>query len=405
MWFKHFGSGPGGAGEAYHLGVFGKTGSGKSGLAKMLMLAYARHPQLGILIIDPAGEFSLELTGTEVGEQHLPVQPTLRRLNRATRVLRIRDLQLDEWDLLADLICALRFTEQLGIPAGSTDNARRCADVIREALEGHIRLDALNSDDALRRALTALTNQQKAQYVYSTPLRANQLINYVNDVLQNRFQAVKQRWAPLAQLFGGGDNRRTIMQIVGDLVGANQQSAPRAIISVDLSERGNPGQWSEELQKRLIKKLLDALIVFGTGRLGSGQNTNVLVILDEAARHAPAGSLALPGRRESSESVGCSSARRLAVSTATSSNKRGFSSSALVSRSATSSEDWGSSLAATNGQWSSTNPFEIRTAHRDRTLGSFRSWQSVRCRRWRSAVARCFSQPSLTRRSSWALTD
>lgn len=55
MWFKHFGSGSGGAGEAYHIGVFGKTGSGKSGLAKMMLCAYARHPQLGILVIDPQG--------------------------------------------------------------------------------------------------------------------------------------------------------------------------------------------------------------------------------------------------------------------------------------------------------------------------------------------------------------
>jgi hypothetical protein len=41
MWFKYFRSGPGGAGEAYHLGVFGKTGSGRSGLAKMMLCAYA----------------------------------------------------------------------------------------------------------------------------------------------------------------------------------------------------------------------------------------------------------------------------------------------------------------------------------------------------------------------------
>src|SRR2546427_2306892 len=34
LWFKHFASGPDGAGEAYHLGIFGKTGSGKSVLAK-----------------------------------------------------------------------------------------------------------------------------------------------------------------------------------------------------------------------------------------------------------------------------------------------------------------------------------------------------------------------------------
>jgi len=51
MWFKYFRSGPGGAGEAYHLGVFGKTGSGRSGLAKMMLCAYAPptvgHPRDG----------------------------------------------------------------------------------------------------------------------------------------------------------------------------------------------------------------------------------------------------------------------------------------------------------------------------------------------------------------------
>jgi putative protein kinase ArgK-like GTPase of G3E family len=74
MWFKHFGSsdqGLGGAGEAYHIGVFGKTGSGKSGLAKMMLCAYSRHPNLGILVIDPQGEFTLELSGSRVGNQGL----------------------------------------------------------------------------------------------------------------------------------------------------------------------------------------------------------------------------------------------------------------------------------------------------------------------------------------------
>src|SRR5947208_202477 len=58
LWFKHFDRGPDGAGEAYHLGVFGKTGSGKSVLAKMMLLAYARYPKMALLIVDPQGEFA-----------------------------------------------------------------------------------------------------------------------------------------------------------------------------------------------------------------------------------------------------------------------------------------------------------------------------------------------------------
>lgn len=58
FWLKHFGNGVGGAGEAYHIGVFGKTGSGKSGLAAYLLLGYARHKEMGILFVDPQGQFS-----------------------------------------------------------------------------------------------------------------------------------------------------------------------------------------------------------------------------------------------------------------------------------------------------------------------------------------------------------
>ena len=52
--FKHFDKGPDGAGEAYHVGIFGKTGSGKSVLAKMILLAYARYPQMALLVIEQA---------------------------------------------------------------------------------------------------------------------------------------------------------------------------------------------------------------------------------------------------------------------------------------------------------------------------------------------------------------
>ena len=61
MWLKHFGKGPAGAGEAYHIGVFGKTGSGKSVVAKMLLAGYARHKNMSMLVLDPQGEFSKEI--------------------------------------------------------------------------------------------------------------------------------------------------------------------------------------------------------------------------------------------------------------------------------------------------------------------------------------------------------
>ena len=92
MWFKHFGGGAHGVGEAYHMGVFGKTGSGKTGLAKMLLGAYARHPEMGILVIDPQGEFSLEFTGKRDNSQGLEIREIIQN-KLGTRTLACADIK------------------------------------------------------------------------------------------------------------------------------------------------------------------------------------------------------------------------------------------------------------------------------------------------------------------------
>src|SRR5712691_5018477 len=50
----------GGAGEAYHTGIFGMTGSGKSVFAAYVIAAQLRHPHMAVLIMDPQGQFTSE---------------------------------------------------------------------------------------------------------------------------------------------------------------------------------------------------------------------------------------------------------------------------------------------------------------------------------------------------------
>lgn len=54
---KHFGPTPEGFGEAHRIGVFGKSGSGKSVLASQMLAGFARNEEMGILVLDPQGEF------------------------------------------------------------------------------------------------------------------------------------------------------------------------------------------------------------------------------------------------------------------------------------------------------------------------------------------------------------
>lgn len=308
MWFKHFGSGAGGAGEAYHLGVFGKTGSGKSGLAKMMLGAYAHHPELGILVIDPQGEFSLELSGTRVGQQGLQLDQVVRGQGRAIRVYRIADLQLDDWTTFEEMVVSLRFLEQLAIPSASAENARRAAEVIRGALEGNHRLDGLGNLDALQTALNAIDNPNNAGFIYASKARAQQLRQRVQRFLgdtQATNNLLAHSWQPICQLFSRGDNRQRLFTYPGQqpgvinmLLGSGESAGPRPVIVIDISRQGNQRFWSEELQRRILGKLLSILVSQATSSLSTRHSANVLVLLDEAHRHAPSGRLDLDSEAE-----------------------------------------------------------------------------------------------------------
>jgi hypothetical protein len=301
MWFKHFGSGAGGAGEAYHLGVFGKTGSGKSGLAKMMLCAYSRHPGLGILVIDPQGEFSLEFSGTRVGQQGLELDNVIRGQNRAIHVFRISDLQLDDWGTFEEMLIALRFLEQLSIPSASTENARRAAEVVRNALEGTHNLDNLGTLQVLQDALNAVNNPNNAGFIYATRTRAQQLQQRVQRFLdspQALNQLLTNQWIPICQLFSRGQNRQRLFTypgqppgIINMLLGSAGQTGARPVIVIDISRQGNQRFWSEELQRRILGRLLNILVSQATSSLSTQQSANVLVLLDEAHRHAPSGRL------------------------------------------------------------------------------------------------------------------
>jgi DNA helicase HerA-like ATPase len=294
MWFKHFASGRRGAGEAYHTGVFGKTGSGKTGLAKYLLTAYARHPELGILLIDPQGEFSIELGGQRVGEQGFALDAAMSQLTRPVQKFSIRDIQLDSWDLFEDLLVTQRFCHRaLGIPPGSVDNVSVATELIVRALRGSFNLDSLNTPDAFRAALKAA--QDGSTKIYSTVERAKRLAERASESLQDPAFTELGRavWAPLCSLFAPGPTKRKLYRIVSDLIQSDpDEASSRPLVVIDISKRGNDRNiWSEDFQRRILSLLLDNLVVAAASGLSERRSANTLVLLDEAHRHAPSGSL------------------------------------------------------------------------------------------------------------------
>lgn len=151
----HFARGDDGAGEALHIGIFGKSGSGKSVKTAELIAGRARHRQMGQLILDHDGDLSsLRIGDDGTGRPHFDLGRALVAAGR-----RLQDVLVIEHDDLRlqaprDLAVALRqhkFIRHIGVGAGEKENA--CADklyeILRERLGDGGRFDTLGYDDVI----------------------------------------------------------------------------------------------------------------------------------------------------------------------------------------------------------------------------------------------------------------
>lgn len=292
MWFKHFGSGPGGAGEAYHLAIFGKTGSGKSVLAKNILLAYARHrppKQMGLLVIDPQGEFARDFgSGAATGSYRLDYRVACQKIDRKVEVRRVPDMRLDRWKLFADLISRTQLFPRLSIR--TQDYIRNAADVLCERLrEQKVKLSDIYKKESFEAGLKLLKDERSLKQIYSGKEGRERLKEMIEDskVTEPLFT---DAWLPVAKLFREMDDagkRRPATEEIVDLV---LRRDDRCIVIMDLSGAGlsQPDKqtfWSEEVQALLLSRIMEALIRKAEELYGK-EPLNALVILDEAHRLA-----------------------------------------------------------------------------------------------------------------------
>ena len=73
---------------------------------------------MGLLVIDPQGEFAKDIQGQNTGEFRLPMSEILRSMNKEPRIYSVRDLVLDRWNLFSQILYESPFFEQLSIPKG-----------------------------------------------------------------------------------------------------------------------------------------------------------------------------------------------------------------------------------------------------------------------------------------------
>lgn len=288
LWFKHFDKGPDGSGEAFHLGIFGKTGSGKSVLAKEILLAYARYPQMALLVIDPQGEFSKDIRRDgSSSEFPLPMRSLLNGLEKETVVLTVRQLVLDRWDLFRQILAESRFFRELQIL--TKDKVDTACDQFTEALRRApgITLATLHEKSVYDKAWQMLTQAKLRNKIYA---REGDAAKRFKDAVDeaNPDELYNDIWLPVAKLFqeDRAARRRKVEDALKWLLDTEQPKRP--ILVVDVSKEQAQGLlWNETIQSLVIKRLLEGVTHIAESMYSDDQGLNALVIIDEAHRLAP----------------------------------------------------------------------------------------------------------------------
>lgn len=284
LWFKHFDKGPDGAGEAYHIGIFGKTGSGKSVLAKKILLAYARYPRMALLVIDPQGEFARDMTSEASDEGFpLPLGDVVRGLGKRPVVLTIRSLVLDRWELFEQILFESRFFERLSVPKG--ENRELACGILADRLRrAKTKLTALHERKTFDAAWSLLKDEKVQRIFYRTVASRGRFNEAMRDANTDDF--FTSHWAPVAELFRTDRPKaRTVDRALRWLLGQHEN---RPVLVIDLSKEQAKGLfWNDKIQSLVVKRLLDGIAVQAERSYGDRKSLNALVVIDEAHRLAP----------------------------------------------------------------------------------------------------------------------
>jgi len=286
LWFKHFDRGPDGAGEAYHLGIFGKTGSGKSVLAKMILLAYARHPHMALLVIDPQGEFARDVRSSGGhGDFSLPIKDIMQGLGKKSLVMTVQNLVLDRWELFEQILYESPFFERLSMTKG--ENRQIACSVLRERLEKrHVKLSTLWQKESFEIAWAILNDDSAQKIFYRSDTSRDRFASTLRGADKQEFFG--QYWSPVALLFreDRDKGRRSVDEALTWLL--DPSTPQRPLLVVDLSrEKAGHVFWNERIQSLVIKRLLDGLTRIAESFYKDDQSLNTLVVIDEAHRLAP----------------------------------------------------------------------------------------------------------------------
>lgn len=308
MWFKHFGRDEEipalGAKDAYHIGVFGKTGSGKSVTSALMLLAYAKNKKhMNILVLDPQGQFYKD-RDLLPGDEGMLLDEIRKTGMNVQKYKLIDDVSLPETNvaIFAELLANSGFIQEAFGPFYSDEKVGLMGESIASYLDGRannpsFKLSRVNPIDLLSEMTDRFATVKKSEAGFSkyikdvygtrpTQERLLAAVENVRDALRNELSpSYLKLWQQALAMFSE-DRKTTILKICETITGKDRGN----FIVLDLSP--SEGEIENDNLQALFLRLIEKGIVESGGNLyAKGDNANCLIVMDEAHRfissHSP----------------------------------------------------------------------------------------------------------------------
>jgi len=306
FWFKHFDKDDEehheyGAKDAYHIGIFGKTGSGKTVTASLVLLGYAKNKNnISTLVLDPQGQFYLDKDLLPSGASLKDELEKKGMKYERYKILEDVCLPGDDTDLFADLLLNNDFIRS-AFRIFPEDKLILAAEVISGYFDGRMAKPGFSLGNVtdkiglLKEMLTRFVTPKDAaetkdgftRYildVYGTKDSRTKLVRRLTSVLEtiDHDEALKSKWTSVLELFSqtksSGDAKIAVKEVVRKTVEENGN-----FIILDLSPKKGEIE-SENLQARFVKLIESAVIESGASCYAEGKKANALIVMDEAHR-------------------------------------------------------------------------------------------------------------------------
>ncbi len=299
MWFKHFGQDENipvlGAKDAYHIGVFGKTGSGKSVTAALMLLAYAKNSKhMNILILDPQGQFhnDRDLLPDNNENLHVNVSNTGMEV-RKYKLIDDVSLPGTNIELLGELLEGSGFIREAFGPFYTDDKIERTRESIISYFEGRMNnpsfnISKANPGELLSGLVGRFLEKNQGDYsdyiknIYAREPQQGRLYESIKKI-QNALNTNSQKnyfdqWHKIINMFSLS-RKITIPDLCEKITG----SARGNFIILDLSPSAGEIE-NENLQAWFLRLIEEEIVKSGGILYANGKKANCLIVMDEAHR-------------------------------------------------------------------------------------------------------------------------